>query len=95
MFHHVNGLGRQPTDRNQRLLRSQVKGRNSMTVLGRIAQPLLMMAIQITYKQTGKRHGHPQPARQPLMLVNNQKSGRLVRVAIKTVHKGSVSHHKP
>ena len=47
-----------------------------MTGRGGRTQPLLMMAIQITNKQE-KRHGHPQPARQPLMLVNHQKSGHL------------------
>ena len=47
-----------------------------MTVRGLRTQPLLMKAIQITHKQE-RGHGHPQPARQLLMLVNNQKSGRL------------------
>ena len=74
-----------------------VKGRNSITVRGRRTQPLLMMAINSNHPQTGKRHGHPQPARQPLMLVNNQKSGHLgfsqkSGSSIKTVHIKVLSH---
>ena len=41
-------VGRQPTDRYRR--QCDVKGCNSMTVLGRINKPLLMVAIQITHK---------------------------------------------
>ena len=48
----VHGLGRQPTDRNQRLLR--VKGHNSMTVRGRRPrpQPLLWPDYQNACKVT-------------------------------------------
>ena len=46
--------------------------------------------------QTGKRHGYPQSARQPLMLVNNKKHGHLGQGWGKDwTHQGSVSHNKP
>ena len=47
-----------------------------LTIRGSRTQLLLRMAIQITNKQE-MRHSHPQPARQPLMWANSQKSGRL------------------
>ena len=48
------------------------------------------------HPQTGKRHEYPQPARQPLMLVNNQKFGHLGQCCCKDrTHKDSVSHHTP
>ena len=66
-----------------------------MTVRGRRTQPLLMMAIQITHKQE-RGTDNRQSAWQPLMLVNNQKSGRLGQGCDKDcTHKGSVSLHKP
>ena len=36
------------------------------------------------HPQTGKRHAHAHSAQQPLMLVNSQKSGHQVRVAVKS-----------
>ena len=69
----------------------EVKGRNTMTIRGRRTQPLLMMAIQITHKQE-RGTDIRQPARQPLMLVNNQKSGHLGQGGDKdSADKGSVS----
>ena len=48
------------------------------------------------HPQAGKRHGHPRPALQPLMLVNNENSGHLGQVCNKDfTHKDSVSRHKP
>ena len=48
------------------------------------------------HTQTGKRHGHLQPARQPFMQVNNKKSVDLGQGRGKDwTHKGPVSHHKP
>ena len=38
------------------------------------------------HPQTGKRHGHYQPSRQPLILVNNKNTVILVRAAVKTEH---------
>ena len=75
----------------------EVKGGNSMTVRGHRTQPLLMMAIQITHKQEGGTDIlSPQPVRQPLMLVNNEKSGHLDQGCDKDcTHKGSVSPTNP
>ena len=73
----------------------EVKCRNYMTVRGRRTQSLLMMAIQITHEQE-RGTDINQPARMPLMLVNNQKSGHLGQGCDKDCsHKGSVSYHKP
>ena len=55
----------------------EVKGCNTVTICGCHGQPLLMMAIQITHKQERGTHFLSQPAQQPLMLLNSQKSGHL------------------
>ena len=92
MFHHEHGLGRQPTDRNRRLLRSQ---RLQLHDGSWSENETTADDGHSNHPQTGKRHGHPQPARQPLMLVNNQKSGHLGQGCDKDYTlKGSVSHHK-
>ena len=54
----------------------EVKSCNCMTVHCGRTQQLLMMAIQITHKH-GKMHEYKKSARQPLMIVNNKKSGHL------------------
>ena len=93
VFHHVHGLCRQPTDLNRRLLQSQ---RLELHDGSCSLNPTIPDDGHSNHPQTGKRHGHPQPARKPLMLVNNQKSGHLGRGCDKDcTHKGSVSHHKP
>ena len=46
--------------------------------------------------QSEKRLAHPQPARQPLMLVNSQKSGHLGKGCDKDcTHKSSFTFNKP
>ena len=67
----VHGLGRQSTDHNQRLLRSQ---RPQLHDGSWSLNPTTPGDAHSNHPQTGQRHGHPQPARQPLMLLNNQKS---------------------
>ena len=77
-----HGLGRQRTDRNlTQLQRQKLQLHDGSWSLN---QPLLMTAIPTTlddghsnHPQIGKNHGHPQPTRQQLMLVNNEKSGHL------------------
>ena len=93
MFHHMHGLAGQPTDRNQRLLQSQ---RPQLHDGSWSSNPTTPDDGHSNHPQTGKRHGHPQPARQSLMLVNNQKSGHLGPGCHKhCTHKRPVSLHKP
>ena len=68
------GTGRQPTGRNQTQLRSQRLQHHDDLWL---QNPTTPDDGHSNHPQTGKRHTHPQPAQQPLMLVNNQKSGHL------------------
>ena len=54
------------------------------------------LVLQKTVDILQKRHAHPQPSRQPLMLVNNQKSGHLGQGCSKDwTYRSSVLHHKP
>ena len=92
VFHHMHGLCWQPTDRNRRQLRSQKRQLHDGSWWS--TQPLLMMAIQITHKQ--ERGMNKLSACQPLMLVNNQKSGHQGQgCCTDWTLKGSVSHHTP
>ena len=84
VFHHEHGLGWQQLIATGHSC--EVKSCNSMTVSGG--------RTQSNHPQTGKRLAHPQPARQPLMLVNNQRFGHLGQGYGKDwAHWGSVSHH--
>ena len=74
----------------------EAKGCNSMTVRARRTQPLLTDDGHSNHPRTGKRHWHPQPARQPLMLVINQNiRSSWSGYGKDWTHKGSILHHKP
>ena len=61
-----------------------------------VVEPNPSYTCHWNHPQTGKRHVHPEPARQPLMLVNSKKSGHLVQDCGKDwTNKSSVLHHKP
>ena len=59
VFHHMHGLGQQPTDRNRRQLRSQTQQLHDGSWW---QNPTTPDDGHSNHPQTGKRHEYPQPA---------------------------------